>query len=326
MPDNPIPDGTRSPLLDAPGAVEADPPDQTVAAHYGKPTAEQRRLIAGDAVVDLSHHDVLTISGPDRLSWLNDITSQDFAQFRQHQWSPVLILNAQGRIEYDFQALDDGAQIWIHTEQGAALMDYLTSMVFINRVELATVTSDWALIGYVAGSADDQAGTDGTAGTAELAHRLIPRVELAQQSPAGLWAWEALRIITGIVRIGLDTDEKTIPNEIGLPGVALDKGCYRGQETVARVHNLGRPPRRLVCLELDGSADRLPERGAELTWGDKTIGWVGTSARHHEHGPVALGLVKRNTDTEAELLADGIAASQSVLVDPGVGLHIRPKL
>ena len=75
-----------------------------------------------------------------------------------------------------------------------------------------------------------------------------------------MWAYEALRIAAGVPRIGLDTDHRTIPNEIGLLGVAvhLDKGCYRGQETVARVHTLGRPPRRLVRLHLDGSVDALP--------------------------------------------------------------------
>src|SRR5207247_667215 len=113
-----------------------------------------------------------------------------------------------------------------------------------------------------------------------------------------------------------------IPNEVGLLGVAvhLDKGCYRGQETVARVHTLGRPPRRLVRLLLDGSVDTLPAAGAALQLDGRTVGMVGGSARHHELGPVALALVKRSVDPAATLLADGIAANQEVLVDPEVGL------
>jgi folate-binding Fe-S cluster repair protein YgfZ len=102
------------------------------------------------------------------------------------------------------------------------------------------------------------------------------------------------------------------------------KGCYRGQETVARVHTLGRPPRRLTLLHLDGSENRLPAAGSDLLLGEKVVGFVGSSARHHELGPIALALVKRNVDLAAELSADGMPASQEVVVDPEVGLHVRP--
>jgi folate-binding protein YgfZ len=126
----------------------------------------------------------------------------------------------------------------------------------------------------------------------------------------------------------LDTDHRTIPNEAGWIGTAvhLDKGCYRGQETVARVHTLGRPPRRLTMLHLDGSDNRLPTRGGELLAGDKVVGFVGTSARHHELGPIALAMVKRSVALDASLVADGLAANQEMVVDPEVGLHVRPTL
>ena len=145
---------------------------------------------------------------------------------------------------------------------------------------------------------------------------------------AGTWALEARRIAAGVPRIGLDTDHRTIPNEIGMLGTAvhLDKGCYRGQETVARVHNLGRPPRRLVRLHLDGSVDALPTAGAELTLDGRPIGFVGGSARHFELGPIALGLIKRGTPLDAQLAVEGIAAAQEPLVDPEAGLHVRPTL
>jgi folate-binding Fe-S cluster repair protein YgfZ len=106
--------------------------------------------------------------------------------------------------------------------------------------------------------------------------------------------------------------------------VHLDKGCYRGQETVARVHTLGRPPRRLTLLHLDGSENRLPAQGAEVLLGDRPVGFVGSSARHHELGPIGLALLKRNVPVDAELRVDGIAAAQEVVVDPEVGLHVRP--
>jgi hypothetical protein len=173
-------------------------------------------------------------------------------------------------------------------------------------------------------------------GLSDLRTRVVERAALGQLvgelgEPSGLWAWEALRIAAGIPRIGIDTDHRTIPNELGLIGraVHMDKGCYRGQETVARVHTLGRPPRRLVLLHLDGSADRLPAPGSSVGLGDGSeiaVGFVGTSARHHELGPIALALVKRNTDLAAQLEVDGIAASQEAIVDPDVGLHVRPVL
>ena len=144
---------------------------------------------------------------------------------------------------------------------------------------------------------------------------------------AGLWAFEALRIARGEPRLGLDTDHRSIPNELGWigPAVHLEKGCYRGQETVARVHTLGRPPRRLTLLHLDGSENRLPPQGADVTVGEKTVGFVGTSARHHELGPIALALVKRNVPVDAVLTVDEMPAAQEVIVDPEVGLHVRPK-
>jgi folate-binding protein YgfZ len=126
----------------------------------------------------------------------------------------------------------------------------------------------------------------------------------------------------------VDTDHRTIPNEMGWigPAVHLEKGCYRGQETVARVHTLGRPPRRLTLLHLDGTENRLPPQGSDVLWDGKAVGFAGSSARHHELGPIALGLLKRNVPVDAPLTVDGIPAGQEVLVDPEVGLHVRPKL
>ena len=168
-------------------------------------------------------------------------------------------------------------------------------------------------------------------GRSLAAYELIPRAKLTEYAaaagqPAGIWAFEALRIARGEPRMGVDTDDRTIPNEVGWLGSAvhLDKGCYRGQETIARVHNLGRPPRRLTLLHLDGSENRLPEVGAPVLMRDKQVGRVGSSARHHELGPIALALLKRNVPVDATLSADGLPAAQEVIVDPEVGLHVRP--
>jgi len=316
-----------SPLLSLPGAVGGDSPDEAVAAHYGAIVAEQRRLVEGHTFVDLSHRDVVAITGPDRLTWLHSLTTQFLEGLLPGVHTDVLLLSPQGRIEHGFSGVDDGETFWAHTEPGAgaALVEFLDRMRFMMRVSVAEVSAQWAVIGFNRATSDDS--------SPELDWELRPRSSLAELpaelgDPVGLWAWEALRIEAGDVRVGLDTDDRSIPNEAGLLGVSvhLDKGCYRGQETVARVHTLGRPPRRLVRLHLDGSLSHLPPHGSEVTLDGKVVGVVGTSARHHELGPIALATIKRNVDPGATLLADGVAASQELLVDPDAGLHVRPVL
>ena len=307
--------------------------DAGVPWHYGDPMREQRAFETGSAVVDLSHRGVLTLTGPDRLSWLHSLTTQHLTDLQPGAGVTTLVLSPQGHVEHVLYGVDDGTTFWAHTEPGAApaLVTWLTRMRFMMRVEVADRTADTALVWQLG---DIPAGLLARGGLDSLGgHELfVPRERLAEvlavAPRAGTWALEARRIEAGVPRIGLDTDHRTIPNEIGLLGVGvhLDKGCYRGQETVARVHTLGRPPRRLVRLLLDGSVDTLPAPGSAVELAGRAIGFVGGSARHHELGPVALALVKRNTDPAAELLVDGVAARAETLVDPDIGLHVRPRL
>ncbi|WP_405091384.1 folate-binding protein [Micromonospora sp. NBC_01392] len=132
---------------------------------------------------------------------------------------------------------------------------------------------------------------------------------------AGLWAYEAIRVAARRVRVGVDTDHRTIPAEVDLiaPAVHLDKGCYRGQETVARVHNLGKPPRRLALLHLDGvTTDQPPSAGTPVTLDGRTVGFVGTAVHHYELGQIALAVLKRNTPDDARLMVGDTAAAVDV--------------
>jgi hypothetical protein len=317
---------SRSPLLDLPGAVAGDGLDAPVAAHYGSFNVEQRTLASGEGFVDLSHRGVVRVTGPDRLTWLHSLTSQHVEALAPGQVTGTLVLSPQGHVEHAMYGADDGEAFTAHVEPGEApaLVEWLDRMRFMMRVEVADVTDELAVVWR------PQARVDGAPYSGYV---LVPRDGLATFAGAagpacGLWAFEALRIARGEPRLGLDTDHRTIPNEAGWvgPAVHLDKGCYRGQETVARVHTLGRPPRRLTLLHLDGSDNRLPARGAPLLLDGRQVGFVGTSARHHELGPIALAMVKRNVPVEAVLDADGLPAGQEVLVDPDVGLHVRPQL
>ena len=307
-------------------------PDTGAIWHYGDPMAEQRLLESGRGAVRLDHRDVLSIAGPDRLTWLHDLTTQHLAQLPTGTGTTAFLLSPQGHIEHVLYLVDDGETVWAHTEpgRGRALADFLQRMIFMRQVEVR-LRDELAVVwqpgepptGRITRQAPDSLGGY---------ESFIPRDHLAGYlessgaEPVGLWAYEARRIAAGVPRIFLDTDQRTIPNELGLAdAVHLEKGCYRGQETVARVHTLGRPPRRLVRLHLDGSMDALPTPGAELTGADggRAIGFVGGSARHHELGPIALALVKRNVAVDAPLVVEGIAAAQEPLVDPEVGLHVR---
>ncbi|MBO2454881.1 folate-binding protein YgfZ [Actinomadura barringtoniae] len=319
----------ESPLLKLPGAVAGDTPDQEVAAHYGEPMHEQRALEAGKAFVDRSNRGVVRVQGPDRLSWLHSLMSQRLDDLRPYEPTQALLLSPNGHIEHHLELIDDGEAVWAHVEPGTApaLAEFLDRMRFMLRVEVADVTADHAVVTGPGPVGEREPAFPDVSGTVT---RIIPRDSLEEARgelrPAGTWAYEALRIAAHRPRFGLDTDHRTIPHEAGLidTAVHLNKGCYRGQETVARVQNLGRPPRRLVFLHLDGSVDTLPRHGDPVEIpGGRTVGFVGSAARHHELGPIALALVKRNVPVDTELLAGGVAAAQEVVVSPDTGANAK---
>jgi len=334
-----------SELLTLPGAVQASWPDEGVAAHYGDPAREQRALDGAAGLVDRSNRGVLKITGKDRLSWLHSLTTQHLEGLAAGQSAQALVLSPTGHIEHHLALSDDGTSVWVHVEPGtaAALAAFLESMKFMLRVEVADLSAGAAVLTVMGpAGADITAGLEGVLGRVSpgpfgmidliVARELLADVaaELVRRGavPAGMWAFEALRIAARVPRFGLDTDHRTIPHEVGWieTAVHLSKGCYRGQETVARVHNLGHPPRRLVFLDLDGSVDRLPAHGSPVELDGATIGFTGAAARHYELGPIGLALVKRTVPVDATLLADGVAAAQEVIVPPDAGANVQVTL
>ena len=289
--------------------VEAGP-DKGAIWHFGEPNKEQKELASGNGWADLSHKAVISISGKDRLTWLHALTTQHLENLSAGDWKDALILDAQGHIIEQLFLVDDGEITWIHTEaeRVAPLIEFLEKMKFMLDVEVKDQSNNYAVL-RAAGMADKIGGP----------YALVPRAELEETKAAfnkshtqvGIWALEALRVAQGRARLLFEVDHKSIPNELGFinNAVHMKKGCYRGQETVAKVFNLGQPPRKLVLIHLDGSMVAMPENGAKLFHNEKEVGYIGTVARHYELGPIALAVIKRNTPLDAVLIADGVAAN-----------------
>jgi len=295
--------------------VVEDGVDKGAIWHFGEPVKEQRALEAGTAWADLSHLNIIAIKGEDRLKWLHDLTTQFLSDLGVGIWKSALILDPKGHIEYQFNLVDDGTTTWLVLDPGysEALTSYLTTMKFMLRVDVRDATSEYAVL-RAPGKTTDIGG----------AFSLVPRSEIAQMSETfnlvatqvGTWALDAERVAAGRPRIGFETDHKSIPNEIGVlnGAVHMNKGCYRGQETVAKVFNLGNPPRRLVMLHLDGSDVAFPAKRSPVENDGVVVGFIGTVARHYELGTIALAIIKRNTPAEAVLTVEGVLASQQIIV------------
>lgn len=363
-----------SPLLRRPGAFAASGADAGVAAHYGNPIAEQRALARRSklTLVDYSHLGIVTVAGPDRLSWLTTLSTQVLTGLGEGSSAELLLLTPQGRIEFSAYAVEHEGTVWLMTEraQAAPLVDYLNRMKFMLQVEITDRTESYAVLAstvdprtckeapraladgviwqdpwsagiapggysYSAVEENEHPGADYHRYlTIVPAHRLLDAVDGCEL--AGSWAADALRIEAWRPRVGVDSDEKTIPHELDLmrTAVHLEKGCYKGQETVARVHNLGHPPRRLTFLDLDGSEHTLPAVGTPVMNGAKQVGVITSVALHHEAGPIALAVLKRSVAPDAELRAvDGgdldaegnpapateYACAQTIIVAPDAG-------
>ncbi len=331
---------TPSPLLQLPGAVAGGGSDAPVAWHYGDPTGEQRAAEGAAGLIDRSHREVVVVAGPDRHDWLNKLTSQLLLPLADGAATEALILSPNGHVEHHFGVTEVGGVTYLDTDPGraAALVKYLEMMKFWTDVTIEhSPLRELSLLGPKVPGVLTAAGLPLPPLNSAAVHQagfirhtavgfdlFVAEDEVAATArvligagarPTGSWADDALRVAARRPRIGVDTDEKTIPNEVGWLGVAvhLHKGCYRGQETVARVANLGRPPRRLVLLNLDGSQDVLPAAGEAVTTTEgRVVGRIGTVAQHHEDGPIALALVKRNIGPDVVLLAGGVDAR----VDP----------
>jgi folate-binding protein YgfZ len=313
-------------------------PDAGAVWHYGDPLGEQRAASDEAVVVDRSHRATLTLTGKERKTWLHSISTQHVSELADGAVTQNLSLDGQGRVEDHWIQTDlDGVTV-LDTEpwRGEPLLSYLRKMVF--WADVVVEPADLAVLSLLGPRLADKPVLDALAvdslpaedaavalpsggfvrripGAGVELDLVVPREQATETRqrlvdaglrPAGVWAYEAHRVAALRPRLGVDTDERTIPHEVGWIGTAvhLDKGCYRGQETVARVHNLGKPPRMLVLLYLDGSTDR-PATGDQVLAGGRTVGRLGTVVDHVDEGPVGLALLKRGIPADTALTTGG---------------------
>ncbi len=323
-------------------------PDAGAVWHYGDPLGEQRAAADAAVVVDRSHRAVIALTGAERNTWLHSLTTQHVSDLGDGSVTENLSLDGQGRVEDHWIQTQVNGVTYLDTEawRGEPLVEYLRKMVFwsdvtVERSDLAVLSllgpklADPQVIAALGLESLPAAGTAVALPDGGFLRRMpsealeidlvVPRDQAsgwldrltgAGVRRAGVWTYEAHRVAALRPRLGVDTDERTIPHEVGWIGSAvhLDKGCYRGQETVARVHNLGKPPRMLVLLHLDGSTDR-PATGDPVLAGGRTVGRLGTVVDHVDDGPIALALLKRALPADTELVTGG-ESPVAAAIDP----------
>ena len=317
---------------------------------YSNPLVEQREFVLGSSAVLLEEKSVLVVAGEDRLTWLNDLFSQKLDDLKPGVSAEALWLDAQGRIVRDFHIVDDGEKSWLitYSTELANQVTQLQRMVFRAKVTVEDVSGEYSV---VATWAKDVSGSvmswqdpwpevaaggwrygEGPSEPWNYRESLVPVAQVdsvwKEFKHCGTMALDALRVAAMRPTGPNEIDEKALPHEFDwlASAVHMNKGCYRGQEAVAKVHNLGHPPRRLVFLHLDGSAHALPDLGDEVFGADDVaIGKVTSVGQHHEMGPIALGLVKRNTPVDIELrvvnaaTGESLSATQEVIVPMDAG-------
>ena len=321
------------------------------------PLTAQRAILAGDALVHLEDHSIVTVSGEDRLSWLHSLLSQNIKNLQPGQSTQALLLDPQGHIEQILNIFEDAETAWIIVSKSTveSLLAWLRKMIFRMKVVVTDRSDDFEIVGTWGNALAGAAFTwvDGWQHTAPGGHRYgeaptepwnlqlnaISVAGFPQLANSAKWAstdaLDALRIAAHRPAVS-EVDEKSLPHELDLlaSAVHLSKGCYRGQETVAKVHNLGHPPRRLVLLHLDGSVHTLPYVGDQITLaidaGKDLVaapglvrGHITSVAQHHEMGPIALAVILRGVPIDATLAVLGdhepIAANQEEIVPANAG-------
>jgi folate-binding protein YgfZ len=309
------------------------------------PFVDQRRLVDGDAAVRV-HAGVVRVTGPDRFDVLNATLSQDLRGLAVGESRDALELDGNGRIQRSVHVLEtsDGTLLIVPATDGADFATWLDRRIFMEDVQATDATSEFSVWGG-SRAFGDIAWTDPwpdiTPGGVTYSDTAVPSwtwVETllpANSTPpvdiVDAALLDPIRVVAGRPAMN-EIDDRSLPHELDWlrTAVHLSKGCYPGQETVAKIHNVGHPPRRLVRLHLDGSESVFAEAGDAVMSGDDVVGIVTTAGNHFEDGPVALAVIKRTVDVAESVVVvhdeHPLAANQQVIVPPTAGATAAERL
>src|ERR671934_5477 len=303
-----------------------------MAATIAEAAAADRLLTEDVALVDRSERGKLALTGEQAQEFLNGQVSNDVEALEPGTGCYAALLTNKGKMLGDLRVLDTGAGLWLDTERAAlqALFDTIRRGSVGWQVELHKRTLERALLSLVGPRAGEVAGMSGAPEHANRVGEIggvavviaatdlgvdvicatedAPRVRTALDVPeVPEAAAEVLRVESGRPRYGIDLDDTTIPQEAGLNerAVSFSKGCYVGQETVARLHYRGKPNRSLRGLRLSAPV----ASGTPLLLGEREVGRVGSSVVSPRHGAIALALVRREAAVRESLAAGGATAT-----------------
>ena len=298
--------------------------------------SDQEILRTGCGLLDRSDRGKLALTGPEAKSFLHGQVTNDVEGLSPGEGCYAAFLNPKGKMQGDLRILDTGDELWLDTEREALqpLFTMIHRYKLGSDLELHKRTLQQGLLSLIGPHAREIAGAEDLAPTehanaqaqidgipvllvatdagvdlvtdAERTQELADALRARGARDVAEGAAEALRVQRGRPRFGREMDESTIPQEAGINerAVSFTKGCYVGQETVARLHYRGKPNRHLRGLRLSGPA----ETGAELRLGDKVVGRVGTVA-----GERALAIVRREAEPGATLtVGEGEARAEVV--------------
>ena len=307
-----------------------------MAATVAEAVAADRLLTEDDALVDRSERGKLALTGPQAKELLSGQVTNDIEAVVPGSGCYAALLTNKGKMQADLRVLDTADELWLDTERAGlqALFDTLRRGAVGWQAQLHKRTLQQALLSLVGPRAADAAG--GAVGpehanrraqlagadvllvatdlgidvvcAAEDANRVRGALDVPAVSEA---AAEVVRVESGRPRYGLDLDDATIPQEAGLNerAVSFTKGCYVGQETVARLYYKGKPNRHLRGLRFSAP---VPS-GTPLVLGEREVGRVGSSVVSPRFGAIGLALVRREAGVGDELAAGSAVAVVSEL-------------
>jgi folate-binding protein YgfZ len=297
--------------------------------------AADRLLTEDVALVDRSERGKLALTGPEAKAFLTGQVTNDIEALEPGTGCYAALLTNKGKMLGDLRVIDVGPptpELWLDTERVAlqTLFDTIRRGTVGWQAELHKRTVQQALLSLVGPRAAEVVGGEvgpehanrraelGGAPVVLIATDLGVDVVCAAQDAAAVRdalgvpevaeaAAEVVRVEAGRPRYGIDLDETTIPQEAGLNqrAVSFTKGCYVGQETVARLHYKGKPNRQLRGLRLSAP---VPV-GTPLALGEREVGRIGSSLVSPRHGPIGLAVVRREAAPGDELTAGAATAT-----------------